>query len=558
MKTKAAIFKKQKKGRQVNLDVLASLHLLLGDADFSRDMLIEHLHVIQDTYGCVDDENMVALASLMKITPVEVYEVASFYHHFDLVKDDQTRPPEVTVRVCDSMSCSMFGAEQLIDKLEGHYRGDVRIQRVPCIGACNEAPNAVVGKNRIGHADLEMVQQAVVTRDVKPHAFDNTISFDEYFKKGGYKILESIYNEEITHETVIEKMKNAAFRGLGGAGFPTGVKWELVRKEKAPRFMVVNLDEGEPGTVKDGFYLGQNPHQFIEGMLIAASVVECEACYIYLRDEYTPHYEMLKHELAVFQEKIHLDVPPIHLRRGAGAYICGEESALIESLEGKRGMPRLRPPFVANVGLFNRPTLVNNFETLYWVPIMLEKGPEYFTQHGANGRTGLRSYSVSGRVKNPGVHLAPAGTTIQTLIDDYCGGMLDGHEFYGYFPGGASGGILPATLNQIPLDFDTLQEYGCFIGSAAIIVFSDHDKARDMAMMAMDFFKHESCGQCTPCSIGTEKACGLMKSDNWDIPLLKDLSTVMQDASICGLGQAAPNPLLSVIKYFPQEVNGGQ
>ncbi len=497
---------------------------------------------------------MVALANLMKITPVEVYEVASFYHHFDIIKDGQQRPAEITVRICDSMTCSMFGAEKLIDCLENHYQGEIRVQRVPCIGACNEAPNAVVGRNRIGHAELENISQAVTRRDIKPKPFTNYKTLDDYLKKGGYHILEDIYNGKISKEAVIDKLKNAAFRGLGGAGFPTGVKWDIVAKEKAPRFMVVNLDEGEPGTVKDGYYLAKNPHQFIEGMLIAASVVDCQACYIYLRDEYAPHYDLLKYELAIFNAKIHLDVPPIHLRRGAGAYICGEESALIESLEGKRGMPRLRPPFVANVGLFNRPTLVNNFETLYWVPLMLEHGVEYFTRHGVNGRVGKRSYSVSGRVKKPGVHLAPAGTTIQTLIDDYCGGMLDGHTFYGYFPGGASGGILPATLNEIPLDFDTLQEYGCFIGSAAIIVFSDHDKARDMAKMAMNFFKHESCGQCTPCSIGTDKACGLMQADKWNIPLLKELSTVMQDASICGLGQAAPNPLLSVIKYFPHEV----
>ncbi|MGY0399835.1 MAG: NAD(P)H-dependent oxidoreductase subunit E [Ostreibacterium sp.] len=554
MKTKTAIFKKQRRGRQVDPDTLENLRHLLSDADFSRDKLIEYLHIIQDTYGYIDDKNIVALANLLKLSPVEVYEVASFYHHFDIVKDKQERPPKITVRVCDSMSCSMFGAEKLIDTLDNKYQGEVRIQRVPCIGTCHEAPNAVVGKNRIGHAKVEQIDSVITTKAFKPTTFTDLTTFDEYFSKGGYKTLSAIHNGHLKREIVIGKLKSAAFRGLGGAGFPTGVKWEIVSKEKAPRFMVVNLDEGEPGTIKDGYYLAKNPHQFIEGMLIASSIVDCQACYIYLRDEYASHYELLKRELSALGKKLNLILPPIHLRRGAGSYICGEESALIESLEGKRGMPRLRPPFVANVGLFNRPTLVNNFETLYWIPTLLEQGAEYFTKQGVNGRVGMRSYSVSGRVKKPGVYLAPAGTTVQTLIDDYCGGMLDGHEFYGYFPGGASGGILPATLNQIPLDFDTLQEYGCFIGSAAIIVFSDQDRARDMASLAMSFFKHESCGQCTPCSVGTDKANELMKAKKWDTVKLNDLSTVMQDASICGLGQAAPNPMLSVIKYFPNEI----
>lgn len=551
---KAVIFKKQKKGRQVDLDTLAELRALLGDADFSHDMLIEHLHVIQDTYGYIDDRNIVALAALMKITPVEVYEVASFYHHFDIVKDGQQCPPEITVRVCESMSCQMFGAEQLLETLDKHYRGEVRVQRVPCVGACHEAPVAVVGKHKIPHADAETIQAAVMTKSIAAPVINDAVDYQQYCDEGGYTLLKSVYDGKRVKAEIIETLKNAALRGLGGAGFPTGMKWDIVSKEKGPRFLVVNLDEGEPGTIKDAVYLAQSPHQFLEGMLIAAEVVGCEACYIYLRDEYPAHLQLLKTEIAALQENSAFDLPPIHLRRGAGAYICGEESALIESLEGKRGMPRLRPPFVASVGLFNRPTLVNNFETLYWIPIILQKGADWFTSHGANGRKGLRSYSVSGRVKKPGVHLAPAGTTIHALIDDYCGGMLDGHTFYGYFPGGASGGILPATMNDIPLDFDTLQAYGCFIGSAAVMVFSDHDSAKDMARNAMNFFKHESCGQCTPCSIGTDKACGLMKADKWDTDTLQDLSTVMIDASICGLGQAAPNPMLSVIKYFPEEV----
>lgn len=551
---KAVIFKKQKKGRQADLGTLSELSRLLGDADFSHDMLIEHLHVIQDTYGCIDDKNIVALAALMKLAPVEVYEVASFYHHFDIVKDDQERPPEITVRVCESMSCQMFGAEQLMSTLDNHYRGEVRIQRVPCVGSCHEAPVAVVGKRKIPNADADKVQAAVMTKSTSIKTISNAVNYSTYCKNDGYALLKQVYHGERDKADIIDTLKNASLRGLGGAGFPTGMKWDIVSKEKGPRFLVVNLDEGEPGTIKDGVYLAQNPHQFLEGMLIAAEVVGCEACYIYLRDEYPAHLDLLKTEIAALQTNSDFDLPPIHVRRGAGAYICGEESALIESLEGKRGMPRLRPPFVASVGLFNRPTLVNNFETLYWIPTILQKGADWFTSHGANGRKGLRSYSVSGRVKKPGVHLAPAGTTIQELIDNYCGGMLDGHTFYGYFPGGASGGILPASLNNIPLDFDTLQEYGCFIGSAAVMIFSDHDRAKDMARNAMNFFKHESCGQCTPCSIGTDKACGLMKAEKWDTETLQDLSTVMVDASICGLGQAAPNPMMSIIKYFSHEI----
>lgn len=555
MNSKAVIFKKQKKGRQVDLDTLAELRRLLGEtADFSRDMLIEHLHVIQDTYGCLDDKNVVALAKLMKLTPVEVYEVASFYHHFDLVKDDQARPADITVRVCESMSCQMFGAESLIDELEGYYQGDVRIQRVPCVGACHQAPVAVVGKNKVAHANKNRVDEKVKAKATQAPPITDHVGYETYCQNGGYALLKQVHSGELAKEAIITTLKDASLRGLGGAGFPTGLKWDIVSKEKGPRFLVVNIDEGEPGTIKDGVYLAQNPHQFLEGMLIGAQVVGCEACYIYLRDEYPAQHDLLTREIAELQAKTDINLPPIHLRRGAGAYICGEESALIESLEGKRGMPRLRPPFVANVGLFNRPTLVNNFETLYWVPTILGKGAEWFTAHGANDRKGLRSYSVSGRVKNPGVHLAPAGTTIQELIDNYCGGMLDGHTFYGYFPGGASGGILPATMNDIPLDFDTLQPYGCFIGSAAVMVFSKHDSAKAMAQNAMHFFKHESCGQCTPCSIGTDKACGLMQSPTWDVSLLKELGQTMVDASICGLGQAAPNPMLSVIKYFPHEI----
>lgn len=552
---KAKIFKKHKKGHMVDAAVLTQIRELIGDADLGKDMLIEHLHRIQDYFGYIDDKHTVALANLMRLTPVEVYEVATFYHHFDVIKQGEHAPPQITVRVCESMGCQMGGSEALIKSLSDYFNDDVRVQRVPCVGSCDKAPVAVVGKNKIEHATAAIVKEAVNNKAIQPQPIVNYINYDKYVAKGGYQIIAKIHSGELKADTIIEGLKNTSLRGLGGAGFPTGLKWDIVSKEKAPRMLVVNLDEGEPGTIKDGFYLGTNPHQFLEGMLIAAKVVDCAACYIYVRDEYPAQYQMLLSEIAKLQEKTTLPLPPIHVRRGAGAYICGEESALIESLEGKRGMPRLRPPFVANVGLFNRPTLVNNFETLYWIPTLIDKGAEWFTSHGANGRKGLRTYSVSGRVKNPGVHLAPAGTTVKELIENYCGGMLDGHEFYGYFPGGASGGILPAQLGDIPLDFDTLQEYGCFIGSAAVIIFSDHDKAKDMARNAMNFFKHESCGQCTPCSIGTDKACGMMQQEQWDQPLLKELSAVMQDASICGLGQAAPNPLLSVIKYFPEELS---
>ncbi|MPV86877.1 NAD(P)H-dependent oxidoreductase subunit E [Ostreibacterium oceani] len=551
---KAAIFKKQKKGHQVSKTHLTALQALLGDADLSRDMLIEHLHTIQDHYGHLSDENMVALGTLMRLTPVEVYEVASFYHHFDIVKTGEDAPPAITVRVCESMSCQMAGAEALIHDLTDQYsQGDVRIQRVPCVGACHEAPVAVVGQNRLFKAHTSTVVDAVKNKATQPAVIADALTFDAYCQQGGYALYKQVLAGELDKSDIISTLKDASLRGLGGAGFPTGVKWDIVSKEKGPRFLAVNLDEGEPGTIKDGVYLAQNPHQFLEGMLIAAAVVGCETCYIYLRDEYPSQRELLQRELAkLTQLAAHL--PAIHLRRGAGAYICGEESAMIESIEGKRGMPRLRPPFVASVGIFNRPTLVNNFETLYWVPELLKKGSAWFTSHGANGRVGLRSFSVSGRVNKPGVHLAPAGITIQTLIDEYCGGMQAGHEFYGYFPGGASGGILPATMNDIPLDFDTLQPYDCFIGSAAIIVFSNQDSAKALALNAMEFFKHESCGQCTPCSVGTDKACDLMREKQWDQPKLFDLADVMRDASICGLGQAAPNPMLSVIKHFPHEI----
>ncbi|HWV63395.1 MAG TPA: NADH-ubiquinone oxidoreductase-F iron-sulfur binding region domain-containing protein [Oxalicibacterium sp.] len=487
-------------------------------------------------------------------TQTEVYEVASFYHHFDIVKEGDTAPQALTVRVCDGLSCEMAGAKDLLAKLPKILGKEVRVIAAPCVGRCEQAPVAVVHQNPIIHATTEAVEAAVGNNQLTQPA-DEIVDFAEYQKAGGYELVKKCVSGERDVESVLKTMEDSGLRGLGGAGFPSGRKWRIVRNEKGPRLMAVNIDEGEPGTFKDRVYLEKDPHRFLEGMLIAAWAVDIQTIYIYLRDEYHGCRAMLEAELAKLRAHPPIpNMPEIHLRRGAGAYICGEESAMIESIEGKRGMPRLRPPYVAQVGLFGRPTLEHNFETLYWVREILEKGGEWFTSHGRNGRKGLRSYSVSGRVKNPGVKLAPAGVSIQELIDEFCGGMADGHKFYGYLPGGASGGILPATMNDIPLDFDTLQPYGCFIGSAAVIVLSDKDTAVQAARNMMDFFKHESCGQCTPCRVGTAKASDLIKKEKWDTGLLEELSQVMRDASICGLGQAAPNPVDCVVKYFPHEL----
>ena len=552
------IKKKRKgpKGHAVDLAALDDVLELLADEPRRKDLLIEHLHKIQDHYKHIASKHLVALAHEMNLSTAEVYEVASFYHHFDVVKEGQTPPPPLTVRVCESVSCELAGAKDLIESLEHGLDENVRVQKVPCIGRCQHAPVAVVDQNPIDHASRESVTSAVENKQFKAPVADY-ISREQYETDGGYQTLLSCLDGKRDPETIIKMMESSGLRGLGGAGFPAGKKWRIVRGYQGPRLMAINIDEGEPGTFKDRHYLELDPHRFLEGMLIAAAVVDCDEIYVYLRDEYAGCREILTREIAGLKANppsgTH-SLPEIHLRRGAGAYICGEESAMVESIEGKRGMPRLRPPFLAEVGLFGRPTLEHNMETVYWVRDILEKGPAWFASHGRNGRNGLRSFSVSGRVNKPGVHLAPAGITIRELIDEYCGGMLDGHEFYGYFPGGASGGILPATLGDIPLDFDTLHEYGCFIGSAAIIIFSDQDKARDCAVNALKFFEDESCGQCTPCRVGTAKAVGLMQQEHWDTDLLEELSTVMCDASICGLGQAAPNPLRSVIKYFPDEL----
>jgi formate dehydrogenase len=542
------------KGRVVDINALLEVQSLLGSASRSKDLLIEHLHKIQDKFGHLSAPHLVALANEMKLATTEVYEVASFYHHFDIVKENETAPGRLTVRVCDSVSCEMVGSEALISKLESTLGSDIRVQRVPCIGRCDKAPVAVVGRNTIDFADAENVKTAVDTNAITQPMPTDTIDFSAYKADGGYALYEDLISGKTTGDAIIETLNGTALRGLGGAGFPVGRKWGILRDQTAPRLMAINIDEGEPGTFKDRFYMLGDPHRFLEGLLIAANVIGIDHCYVYIRDEYPTVIEVLHQAIESLKNESGYALPEIEIRRGAGAYICGEESAMIESIEGKRGMPRLRPPYVAEVGLFGRPTLEHNCETLYWVRDVIQKGSEWFDSQGRNGRKGLRSFSVSGRVNKPGVHLAPAGITIRELIEEYCGGMPDGHHFYGYFPGGASGGILPASLGDIPLDFDTLQPYGCFIGSAAVIVLSDQDSAKQAAFNSMKFFAHESCGQCTPCRVGTEKAVSIMETGEWDIDQLNDLSTVMVDASICGLGQAAPNPMLSVIKYFPHEL----
>jgi formate dehydrogenase len=542
------------KGRRVDPAALAEVQGLLGTASRQADLLIEHLHKIQDHFGHLSAAHLAALAQEMRMAQTEVYEVATFYHHFDVVKEGEAAPAALTVRVCDGLSCELAGAKELLAKLPALLGREIRVIAAPCIGRCEQAPAAVVGQNPVPNATCENIAAAVKTKSVQ-HIPSGFIDLAGYKATGGYQLLEQCISGARDVESVIKTMEDSGLRGLGGAGFPSGRKWRIVRAEKGPRLMAVNIDEGEPGTFKDRVYLERDPHRFLEGMLIAAWAVGIEKIYVYLRDEYHGCRNMLEAELAKLRlAPPMVGMPEIELRRGAGAYICGEESAMIESIEGKRGMPRLRPPYVAQVGLFGRPTLEHNFETLFWIREILDKGGEWFASHGLHGRKGLRSFSVSGRVKKPGMKLAPAGITIQELIDEHCGGMQEGHDFYAYLPGGASGGILPATMNTIPLDFDTLQLYGCFIGSAAVIVLSDKDTATDAARNMMRFFKHESCGQCTPCRVGTAKAEHLMAQPKWNLALLADLSLVMRDASICGLGQAAPNPMDCVVKYFAHEL----
>src|SRR6187401_719504 len=541
------------KGRRVDPGALQEVLELLGDAHRRRDLLIEHLHRIQDRYGHLSAAHLVALASEMKMAMAEVYEVATFYHHFDVVKEGDTAPPAITVRVCDSIACDLAGSHELLERLPSLLGSDVRVLHAPCVGRCETAPVAVVGQNPVPHATEEKVVALVKAGAVKHPTTDVTITpghidYAAYRAAGGYALAASCVSGTRTPADVIAVMENSGLRGLGGAGFPAGRKWKIVSAEPAPRLMAINIDEGEPGTFKDRYYLERDPHRFLEGAIIAAWAVGIDSVYIYLRDEYHGCRAILEQELAALQANPPCTLPEFHLRRGAGAYICGEESAMIESIEGKRGEPRLRPPYVAQVGLFGRPTLEHNMETLHWVRTILENGAEWFASQGRHGRKGLRSFSVSGRVNKPGVHLAPAGITVKELIEEFCGGMLDGHTFYGYLPGGASGGILPAAMGDIPLDFDTLQPYGCFIGSAAVVILSDKDKAAGAARNLMKFFADESCGQCTPCRVGTAKALKLMEEKRWNQPLLEELSVAMADASICGLGQAAPNPALSVLK----------
>ena len=549
--------KSQLKGRQADEASLQEVRaLLLLDSEVlkqRRDLLIEQLHKINDTFRGLHERHLVALAKLMNIPMAEVYEVATFYHHFEVIREGE-QAPQFTLRVCDGLSCEMAGAATLLNKLKASLgTSKVKVVSAPCVGRCEQAPVAVVHQHEIGHASVEKVLAAVQAEATQPVALDY-IDLNAYVAEGGYALLQALNSGQQDAEAVMKAMEDSGLRGLGGAGFPAGRKWRIVSEQAAPRLMAVNIDEGEPGTFKDRTYLERDPHRFLEGMLVAAHVVGIDAIYIYLRDEYHACRQVLEAELQKLKTNSAIHLPMIELRRGAGAYICGEESAMIESIEGKRGEPRMRPPYIAQVGLFGRPTLEHNFETLYWVRDIVQKGPDWFSGFGRHGRKGLRSFSVSGRVKKPGVKLAPAGITMAELIEEYCGGMQDGHKFYAYLPGGASGGILPASLSDIPLDFDTLQAYGCFIGSAAVIVLGHQDSARNAALNMMNFFAHESCGQCTPCRVGTEKAVQLMQAAVWDNATLDDLNQVMTDASICGLGQAAPNPVRCVQKYFPQEV----
>ncbi|MGA8928188.1 MAG: NAD(P)H-dependent oxidoreductase subunit E [Pseudolabrys sp.] len=542
------------KGRQVDPQAVVEVRSLLTDRSRRRDLLIEHLHLIQDQYGYLSAAHLAALAAEMKMALTEVYEVATFYAHFDAVKDGELPPPPVTVRVCDSLSCAMAGGEKLMKDLSSKLGREVRVVHAPCMGACDRAPVCAIGHVQTFKATAETVAAAVKAKP-HAHAWNPGADFAVYQKAGGYALLKACIADKRTRDELIKIVSDSGLRGLGGAGFPTGRKWSLVRAEPAPRMFAVNADEGEPGTFKDRFYLEQDPHRFIEGVLIAAWVVEAKDTYIYIRDEYPELRLMLLDEIEKVEAAGLSPHTKLHLRRGAGAYICGEESAMIESIEGKRGLPRHRPPYVAQVGLFGRPTLEQNVETMFWIRDIIEKGAEWATSQGRHERKGFRSFSVSGRVKNPGVKLAPAGITMRELVDEFCGGMQDGHEFKAYLPGGPSGGILPASMADIPLDFGTLEKYGCFVGSHAVVILSDKDDIKAAALNLMKFFEDESCGQCTPCRVGTEKAVKLMAKGPWDVKLLEELSTAMRDASICGLGQAAPNPLLCVLKYFPDELS---
>jgi formate dehydrogenase len=536
------------KGRQVDPTAAHEIELLLGDRPRRRDLLIEHLHLIQDRYRQISAAHLAALADEMKLSFAEVFETATFYAHFDVVKEGEPDVAQLTIRVCDSLTCAMLGAEKLLHELQDASGPGIRVVRAPCVGRCDTAPTAEVGHHFVDHATVANVLAAAKGGDTHAH-LPSYVDYDAYVASGGYALLKRLRSGELPKEDLLKALDDASLRGLGGAGFPTGRKWRAVLGEPGPRLMAINGDEGEPGTFKDRVYLESDPHRFIEGMLIGAHVVEAAEIYIYIRDEYPAAREILDREIA----KLPPGGPVLHMRRGAGAYICGEESSLLESIEGKRGLPRHKPPYPFQVGLFGLPTLINNIETLWWIRDIVENGAAWWSFQGRNERHGLRSFSVSGRVKNPGMKLAPAGITVRELIDEFCGGMAEGHTFHAYLPGGASGGILPAAMDNIPLDFGTLEKYGCFIGSAAIVILSEQDSVKGAALNLMRFFEDESCGQCTPCRVGTQKAAILMEKPVWNRELLDELSQAMRDASICGLGQAASNPLTSVIKYFPDE-----
>ena len=526
------------------------LEKILSPLDLRRDLLIEHLHKIQDYFGFLSEKNLALLAKILKLSKVEVYEVASFYAHFDIVKEGDIPPPKTTIRVCNSLSCQINGSTTLKNKIIKRFQDqDIRVLDAPCMGRCAFAPVLEIGHFHVENANLEKVIEAIEKKWKSP-IIPNYQSFYDYINKGGYQKLKEVKDrKDIWYDNIIK----ADLRGLGGAGFRTAKKWKLVSNEKGPRYLAVNGDEGEPGTFKDKYYLEKEPHMFLEGMLMAATSINAEKCFIYIRDEYPAVLKILKDEIIKLENEKIIPLNYIDLRRGAGAYICGEESAMIESIEGKRGLPRHRPPYVGQSGIFGKPTLVHNVETLYWVAKIMREGPEIFTDFNKNNCMGLRSYSVSGRVKNPGLYLLPSGSTILDIIEA-SGGMIEGHQFKAYQPGGASSGLLPATINDVPLDFDTLDKYNTFIGSAAVVVLSDKDKIKDVALNMIEFFKSESCGQCTPCRVGCEKAVNIMKQKDWDISLLEDLCEVMESSSICGLGQAATNPIKSSISFFSEEL----
>jgi len=547
---------KHPKGRQVDGASLGAVQAALGDVAHTRDLLIENLHVLQDTFGGLYRSHLVALADIMNLAMAEVYEVATFYAHFHIL-DDHDAPADITVRICNGPACQMADAKDILHTIIAKTGDNIRVVPAPCVGRCDTAPVAEVGHNHITSATTDSVLGAIANNDTHAIASEGR-SLSTYRQDGGYRVLQSCLSGDLSFEDILKTLETSGLRGMGGAGFPSGLKWKFVRAEQGPRFIAVNADEGEPGTFKDRHILSTQPHRVLEGALIAAWAMEAGDVYIYLRDEYPDIRLSLQHAIADVQNTKLGQHTKIHLRRGAGAYICGEESAMLESIEGKRGIPRQKPPFPSQVGLFGQPTLIHNVETLYWVPEILDKGADWFANSGKPGHKGLKHFSVSGRVKNPGVKQAPAGTTLRELIDDHCGGMADGHRLKGYMPGGASGGILPASLDDVPLDFGQLEQYGCFVGSSAVVVLSDQDNIATLAREQMEFFEDESCGQCTPCRIGTEKAAALMKSEAWDVEVLSNLCDAMADASICGLGQAAPNPLRSVIRHFPDDVPGAK